>query len=255
MNVQERLEAALHHFETPAFIAADPISIPHRFTKKADIEIAGLFAATLAWGHRKMILRNADRLLAGMDNAPHDFILNHAESDLKRFLDFAHRTFGPTDLLYFIHFLRHHYQNSHTLETAFTAGELSYNDATIERALIQYREAFFVLPEAPARTGKHVPSPLRGSACKRLCMFLRWMVRPAAGGVDFGIWNIIQPAQLVCPLDVHSSRVARQLGLLKREATDWKAALELTTVLREMCPEDPVKYDLALFGMGVEGKL
>lgn len=238
-------------YNTPDFIPADPVSIPHRFSLKQDVEIAGLFAATLAWGHRTMILRKASRLLEGMDGAPYQFISQHQETDLRRFLSFVHRTFNPTDLLHFIYFLRHHYEEHDSLETAFTDGE-DYSDETVERALIQFHNAVFSFPEVPERTRKHVSTPARGSACKRLCMFLRWMVRNDDNGVDFGIWDTLKPHQLICPLDVHSSRVGRELGLLHRTATDWKAALELTSRLRGFDPVDPVKYDYALFGMGVE---
>ena len=247
-------------YETPAFIPPDPISIPHRFSKKQDIEIAGLFAATLAWGHRSIIIRNSARLMDWMDSSPHDFILHHQETDLKRFLHFAHRTFNATDALYFIHFLRHHYTHWESLQAAFFPeedfaqrrrdAEKTATGGVIELGLRLFHDYFFSLPDAPTRTRKHVPTPARNSACKRLCMYLRWMVRP--GPVDFGIWDRIAPADLICPLDTHVARVAFRLGLLTREKSDWRAAVELTTALRAFDPSDPARYDFALFSLGAD---
>ena len=188
-----------------------------------------------------------------MENAPYDFILNHEEEDLKRFLDFKHRTFNPTDALYFIHFLKHFYESSQTLEDAFIIG-VDRDAENVEDGLKNFHNLFFSLPEAPTRTRKHISTPSSKSACKRLNMFLRWMVRNDNGGVDFGIWERIKPSQLVCPCDVHVDRVARRLGLISRKQTDWQTALELTDNLKEFDPEDPVKYDFALFGLGVEEK-
>lgn len=247
-DLRALLDVRTHFYETPAFIPPDPISIPHRFSKKQDIEIAGLFAATLAWGHRSMIIRNSARLMDWMDNSPHDFILQHEEEDLKRFLAFAHRTFNATDALCFIHFLRHHYERHSSLEDAFFPTAASTK--SVEHALIHFHDNFFSVPDAPARTRKHVPTPARGSACKRLCMYLRWMVRP--GPVDFGIWRKVSPADLICPLDTHVARVAFRLGLLTREKSDWRAAVELTTALCALDSEDPVRYDFALFSLGAD---
>lgn len=244
------LQEKANLYNRPEFIADDPIAVPHAFTQKQDIEIAGLFAAVIAWGQRKTILQNAARLMAMMDNAPHDFIINHAPTDLERFLDFVHRTFQPTDLLYFIAFLQQYYRTHESLETAF-ARHLRPGDPTIEKALRGFHDDFFALPYAPERTRKHLATPQRGSTCKRLCMYLRWMVRRDNHGVDFGLWQHISPAQLVMPLDVHVERQARRLGLLERKQIDWKAALELTEALRALDPEDPVRFDFALFGMGV----
>ncbi len=232
------------------FIVHDPISIPHLFSKKQDIEIAGFFAAILAWGNRKSILKSCKRLLSLMDNAPYEFILNHQEKDLKGFLHFAHRTFNTTDVLYFILFFQNFYLQNESLEMAFSQFLLP-TDENVEKALIGFNQLFFSLPEAPIRTQKHIATPAKKSACKRLNMYLRWMVRHDKFGVDFGIWKKIKPSQLVCPLDVHSSRVARQLGLLERKQNDWAAALELTSKLKTFDKNDPVKYDFALFGMGV----
>lgn len=243
------LDAKVTQFNQPGFIENDPISIPHRFKKKQDIEIAALFAAILAWGQRKTIINKCSELLAMMDNDPHAFVLNHSEQDLKSLMHFKHRTFNATDTLYFIEFLKYQYTHSSSLEESF---KLEKSDVTIESALVNFHKRFFSLPEAPARTKKHISTPERGSTCKRLSMFLRWMVRDDKQGVDFGLWKSIQPAQLVCPCDLHVDRVARQLKLIKRKQTDWLTALELTDALRAFDPIDPVKYDFALFGLGIE---
>lgn len=233
------------------FIEEDPIAIPHQFSKQQDIEIMGFFAATFAWGQRVTILNKSRVLIKLMDGAPYDFIVNHKEADLKRFLKFRHRTFHPTDALYFIHFLQQHYQRHSTLEGAF-AQYLRPTDKHIGKALTGFHEYFFSLPDAPQRTRKHVATPVRKSTCKRLNMFLRWMVRQDEHGVDFGIWKSIKPHQLICPIDVHVNRVARDLGLISRKQTDWQCALELTETLKALDPNDPVKYDFALFGLGLE---
>lgn len=238
-------------YNQPRFIEDDPIRVPHRFSLKQDIEIAGFFAAILAWGRRSMIINNANRLMAWMDEAPYQFITQHEDTDLKRFLTFAHRTFNATDLLYFLHFLKHHYTTHASLETAFLPEE---NSPTIEVHLIHFHRCFFAI-EHPQRTLKHIATPLRNSACKRLCMYLRWLVRKDENGVDFGLWNSISPAQLICPLDVHVAGVAHRLGLLPNEKSNWKNALQLTDQLREMDPEDPVRYDFALFGLGAEERM
>jgi uncharacterized protein (TIGR02757 family) len=231
------------------FIEHDPICIPHRFTKKQDIEIAGLFASALAWGQRKIIINKCRTLMEIMDSSPHDFILNYTKADLKQAEAFKHRTFNGRDLVYFFELLRHHYQNHSSLEAAFIPKSFSGN---IEDALNYFRQYFFSLPH-PERTRKHVASPDRKSACKRLNMYLRWMVRKDNAGVDFGLWTKIKPGMLVCPLDVHVNRVARYLGLIERSQTDWQAAVELTSRLKEFDANDPVKYDFALFGLGEEG--
>lgn len=240
-------------YNTPAFIPHDPISIPHLFSKQQDIEIAGFWAAVLAWGQRKTIIRKCRELFELMDGAPHDFLLNHTEDELKPFLKFKHRTFNTTDTLYFIEFLSWYYRRHSSLETAFSQF-LKPGDEHIGPALSGFHEFFFHLPDAPERTRKHIATPVRKAACKRLVMFLRWMVRQDQEGVDFGIWNTITPSQLICPCDVHVDRVARRLGLIKRKQTDWQTALELTANLKRFDPQDPVKYDFALFGLGVEEK-
>jgi uncharacterized protein (TIGR02757 family) len=249
-EVKEFLDQKAAQFNQPGFIEHDPISIPHRFTKKQDIEIAGLFAAVLAWGQRITIINKCTELLERMDNDPHRFITGHSERDLKRLLSFKHRTFNTTDTLYFIEFLRYHYSRQRSLEDLFTVDS---NEPTIENGLVRFHHHFFSLPDAPARTRKHISTPARKSACKRLTMYLRWMVRNDDKGVDFGIWKKIKPSQLVCPCDVHVERVARKLKLIKRKQVDWQTALELTNNLRKLNPDDPVKYDFALFGLGLEG--
>lgn len=252
-DIKAILDAAVEQYNRPAFLHDDPIAVPHRFSKLQDIEIAGFWTAMIAWGQRKTINANAAKLMALMDNTPHDFILHHKEEDRKRFLDFKHRTFSATDTLWFLEFLQQFYQQHDSLEDAF-ARFLSPADEHTGKALTGFHELFFEMPDAPGRTRKHIATPLRGSACKRLNMFLRWMVRQDEHGVDFGLWRRIRPAQLLIPLDVHVDRVARTLGLLHRKNTDWQAVLELTAALRAFDPDDPVKYDFALFGMGVLGQ-
>lgn len=254
-KLKDFLNAKAAYYEQPAFIMDDPISVPHRYSKKQDIEIAGFFAAILAWGNRKSIINSCNKLLAWMDDAPYDFILNFEEEDLKPFMGFAHRTFNATDLFHFLNYLQYHYKKPGvvSLESAFTK-HFKHDDTNIEKALTGFHQSFFddkVFPDHPERTRKHIATPARKSACKRLNMFLRWMVRSNAKGVDFGIWKSINPAQLICPLDLHVSRVARHFQLLSRPANDWLAALELTASLKEMDGDDPVKYDYALFGLGV----
>lgn len=249
-QLKDFLEKKVEQYNAPAFIKDDPISIPHLFSKQQDIEIAGLFASIFAWGNRTIIIKKCKELLQRMDNAPYDFVQNHDDNDLKRLLGFKHRTFNDTDLLYFIHFLHYHYSANASLETAFTNG-MSIKDETTENALNYFFKYFFSLEDAPARTKKHIASPNKNSTCKRLNMFLRWMVRRDDKGVDFGIWKSISPAQLVCPIDVHVARVAYRFHLLSRNKIDWQAGVELTHYLRQLDSADPVKYDFALFGLGV----
>jgi len=247
------LEEKYLQYNRPDFIADDPISIPHRFTRRQDIEITGFFAAVLAWGQRKTIISKCSELVGLMEQAPYDFIRGHQQHDLKRFLQFKHRTFNPTDALYFIDFLHRHYARFDSLEDAFVTG-LRPDDQTVERGLTGFREYFFAPEYAPQRTRKHISSPAAGSACKRLNMFLRWMVRRDDKGVDFGLWTRIRPGQLVCPCDVHVERTGRRLGLITRKQMDWRTALQLTQNLRQFDPDDPVKYDFALFGLGIEDR-
>ncbi len=241
-------------YNQPDFIKDDPISIPHQYSKQQDIEISGFVAAVLAWGQRKTIINKCHEFFALMDHTPHDFILHHQEDDLKPFLNFKHRTFNATDALYFIEFFRWFYQHHTSLEEAFTAG-LRPEDEDMEQSLIHFQHLFFSLSDAPQRTRKHISTPERKSACKRLNMFLRWMVRQDGQGVDFGIWHNIRPNQLVCPCDLHVDRVARFLGLITRKQTDWLTAIELTNTLKQFDPKDPIKYDFALFGLGVVGEM
>jgi uncharacterized protein (TIGR02757 family) len=253
LDLKELLEDKYELYNTPLFIKDDPITIPHLFTKKQDIEIMGFWASILAWGQRITIINKCKELIALMDNAPYDFIKNHQEQNLKAFLNFKHRTFNATDTLYFLHFFRHFFSNHDSLEDAFTIG-MKESDETIETGLNNFQTLFCSLPSFERRTLKHISSPMSKSACKRLNMFLRWMVRKDSKGVDFGIWNKIKPSQLVCPCDVHVDRIGRKLGLIDRKQTDWQTAVELTNSLKKFDPQDPVKYDFALFGMGIEEK-
>ena len=249
-NLHSFLDDCYRKFNNQNFIENDPIGIPHRFSKRQDIEITAFWTAMLAWGQRKTIINSATHLFELMDNAPHDFIVNHLEKDRQRFLDFKHRTFQPTDTLYFLEYLQHFYQKNDSLEFAFSKF-ITPNTPSVSDALIGFHNAFFSLPVAPERTKKHIATPASKSTCKRLCMFLRWMVRHDEQGVDFGLWKNIKPAQLLMPLDVHVDRQARRLGLLTRPKTDWQAVLELTEALRLYDANDPVKYDFALFGLGI----
>lgn len=285
-ELKDFLDFKVTQYNRPAFIENDPVCIPHRFLIKQDIEIAAFFAAILAWGQRKTIINKCTDLLQRMDNAPYQFMLHHSDEDLKGLLGFKHRTFNDTDLLYFVAFFKEHYQRSNSLETAFIppafavngefreeylsdeplksdktyassacfANELYKPNFEIEQALNYFRTYFFSLDDFPRRTIKHVSSPAQKSTCKRLNMFLRWMVRKDNFGVDFGVWNVIKPSALICPCDVHVDRVARRLGLISRKQTDWRTAVELTAELRKFDAGDPVKYDFALFGLGVEEK-
>lgn len=252
-DIKSFLDTKVDQYNRPDFIKNDPVSIPHLFSKKQDIEIMGFWAATLAWGQRVTIINKCKELIALMDGAPYDFIINHQEPDLKKLLQFKHRTFNDIDTLYFIAFFRQHYEQFESLEDAFVPpGPLNGEQNTVESALDHFRSYFFSLEDAPHRTKKHVSSPSQKSTCKRLNMFLRWMVRKDNNCVDFGIWNRIKPADLIMPCDLHVDRVARRLGLITRKQTDWQAAVELTERLREFDPLDPVKYDFALFGLGIE---
>jgi uncharacterized protein (TIGR02757 family) len=253
INNLSSVRALLDHradlYNQPDFIAQDPIAIPRSYTALQDIEITGFWTATLSWGQRKTILNKTRELFALMDGAPHDFILNHREKDRKRFLKFCHRTFQATDTLYFLDFFQRYYCSHHSLEDAFLHNH--GNEFTMREALHNFHGFFFDHENAPLRTRKHVSDPHRDSACKRLNMFLRWMVRRDTKGVDFGLWTRIDPSALMIPLDVHVQRVATALGILSANAKGWKAVEELTAVLRTFDASDPVRYDFALFGMGV----
>lgn len=234
-------------YENPEFIQEDPIQIPHRFTQKTDIEISGFLTAVIAWGNRKSIINNASRLMRLMDDAPGDFVQHCSPSDLKVFDGFVHRTFNAVDIRYFVKALQNLYKVHGGLELQFKAQN---GKGDMQQRLHHFKKRFFELPHEK-RTEKHLPDPLKGSAAKRLNMFLRWMVRASTQGVDFGIWPSVSPAQLSCPLDVHTGNVARALGLLQRKSNDARALQELDTALRECDAQDPVKYDFALFGLGV----
>ncbi|MEO8414992.1 MAG: TIGR02757 family protein [Ginsengibacter sp.] len=249
------LDQKVIQFNNPSFIKDDPVSIPHLFSLKQDIEIAGFFAAIFSWGTRKTIINKCKSLLQLMDSAPYDFCINHTDEDLKRLERFCHRTFNDTDLLYFISFFKFHYSTHRSLEVAFFSNKsIKQFDNAVETSLNSFYNYFFSLEDVPARTRKHIASPARKSSCKRLNMYLRWMVRNDNKGVDFGIWNTISPAQLICPVDVHVVRVAKHFNLLRRKQVDWLAAIELTEALKKFDRDDPVKYDFALFGLGVLGQ-
>ncbi|MEM0940869.1 MAG: TIGR02757 family protein [Bacteroidota bacterium] len=247
------LDSKVQEYNHPEFIELDPILIPHGYIKKQDIEIAGFIAAVFAWGQRKTIINKSREFLGLMGNEPYRFVLECSENELRPFLDFKHRTFNGTDALYFLHFFKWFYKRNESLENAFIIG-MDAKTETIENGLINFFKLFFSLPDHMKRTYKHIPTPMRKSACKRLNMFLRWMVRDDNTGVDFGIWYNIHSSQLVCPCDLHVDRVARKLGLIKRKQRDWQTALELTTALKKLDRKDPVKYDFALFGLGIEEK-
>lgn len=248
-RLKNLLDEKVRLYNQPSFIDRDPISVPHSFSKRQDIEIAGLFAAILAWGNRTSIINNCKKLMGWMDYAPYDFIKNHKEMELNAFLQFAHRTFNATDLLYFIAFLKFHYSRYSSLEDAFVPAKILTGN-NVEQALIHFHQYFFSI-EHPERTRKHIATPERKSACKRINMYLRWMVRKDKNGVDFGIWKKMSPHQLVCPLDVHVARVAERLELLPDNKSNWQNALLLTEQLKQLNPTDPAVYDYALFGLGM----
>lgn len=284
-QLKDFLDDKVDLYNRPEFIENDPVCIPHQFKLKQDIEIMGFWASILAWGQRKTIINKCNELIRLMDGAPYDFIINHQEADLKRFLGFKHRTFNETDALYFIEFFKQHYKSHDSLESAFLSKRSPFRDEfleevslsaeptdtssapcyigelnkssdmpAVEYALNSFRTYFFSLPDFPARTKKHVSSPLQKSTCKRLNMFLRWMVRDDDHGVDFGLWKGIKPSELICPTDLHVERVARKLKLITRKQVDWQTSIELTANLQQFDPVDPVKYDFALFGLGIEEK-
>jgi uncharacterized protein (TIGR02757 family) len=244
--LKEFLDEKVIRYNHPRFLEEDPIQVPHRFSRKGDIEISAFLTATIAWGNRKSIVRSADRMLKLMDMAPYEFVMNHREADLRGLYKFVHRTFNGEDFTYFIRSLNYLYSEEGGLEGVLTRNT---GEKSTQRAISMLKKSFFTLPH-PQRTLKHISDPAKGSAAKRLNMFLRWMVRDNTTGVDFGLWPSISPAVLSCPLDVHSGNVARSLGLLKRRQNDARAVMELDKELRSLDPEDPVKYDFALFGLG-----
>lgn len=246
-ELKQFLDEKVILYNNPDFIETDPIQIPHLFTLKEDIEIAGFLAATIAWGNRKMIINNAKKMVDLMGNSPYDFVMSHNDTQLERLEKFVHRTFNGTDFICFIKSLQHIYMKHSGLEAVFAKNK---QNETMQKSISEFKKIFFEI-EHQNRTQKHISDPLNGSAAKRINMFLRWMVRKDNSGVDLGIWNTISPAQLSCPLDVHSGNVARKLGLLTRKQNDAKALTELDTQLRILDKNDPVKYDFALFGLGV----
>ncbi len=253
-EVVEILEEYVQLYNRPGFIEDDPIGIPHQYDSPANIEIAGWIAATFAWGLRKTIINKSRDFLMRMGDDPHDFIVNHQPKDRLAFSDFKHRTFQAIDAYAFLTFLQQHYRQHPSLETAFST-HMKPDDTDVKNALIGFRNYFSSIPGCPKRTLKHVSSPARNSSCKRLNMFLRWMVRKDDRGVDFGIWTKIRSSQLCIPLDLHVERVARELNILSRKSLDWKAVEEITVYLKQIDPKDPIKYDFALFGMSLNNKL
>ncbi|MDO7172821.1 TIGR02757 family protein [Mariniflexile sp. AS56] len=246
-DLKDFLDSKVLEYNNPTFIDSDPIQIPHQFSLKEDIEISGFLTATIAWGNRKSIINNANRLMEFLDNSPFDFVMHHTETDLEKLQPFVHRTFNSDDAIQFIKSLKHMYTAHNGLEATFAKHA---EKDSLQHAISKFKTTFFEV-EHLQRTQKHVSDPLKNSAAKRINMFLRWMVRNDKTGVDFGIWKSLSPAQLSCPLDVHSGNVARKLELLKRKQNDGKALYELDTALRTLDPSDPVKYDFALFGLGV----
>lgn len=242
-SYKEFLELKYHQYNHPGFIDNDPVSIPHRFKKKEDIEISGFLTATIAWGKRKTIINNALSLIQMMDDAPYDFIMYAEKKDFNRFSGFTHRTFNGIDCITFLKSLQHIYRDHGGIENCFKAED-------IKQGIIKFRNIFFSHPHA-LRAEKHLANPAANSSAKRINMFLRWMVRSNEGGIDFGIWKVFQPYQLYCPLDIHTGTVARKLTLLLRRQNDWKAVEELTKNLRILDPDDPVRFDIALFGLGI----
>jgi len=247
-QVKDLLDEKYFQFNNSDFIQTDPISIPHQFTKKEDIEIAALLVATIAWGQRISIINNGNKLMRLMNNNPHDFILNFSKKDALRFEEFVHRTFNTTDCVFFLNSLKNIYVNHNGLENAFSLN-FSNKEPDVKNAITNFR-TLFLKTDHHARSEKHISNPISKSSAKRLCMFLRWMVRKDKHGVDFGLWKSIKPSQLCLPLDLHTGNVSRKLGLLTRSQNDWQAVEEITSVLRKFDKNDPIKYDFSLFGLG-----
>ncbi|KDN56248.1 TIGR02757 family protein [Flavobacterium seoulense] len=246
-ELKDFLDQKVIQYNTLDFIESDPVQIPHLFTQKEDIEIAGFLSATIAWGNRKMIIKNSHRMMELMGNAPYDFVMSHSEDDLVRLETFVHRTFNGQDFVGFMKSLQNIYKNHNGLEAVFAKNQTA---DSMQKSISEFKQLFFEIPHL-SRTQKHISDPLNNSAAKRINMFLRWMCRQDNKGVDLGIWKTISPALLSCPLDLHSGNVARKLGLLNRKQNDGKALLELDSKLREFDATDPVKYDFALFGLGI----
>lgn len=247
-EIKELLDEKYFQFNNTSFIETDPISIPHQFSKKEDIEIASLLVATIAWGQRTSIINNGNKLMRLMNDEPHDFILNFTKKDAARFEGFVHRTFNSTDCVFFLNSLKHIFTKHGGLEAAFST-DFSSKETDVKNAITNFR-ALFLNTEHQSRSEKHISNPSAKSSAKRLCMFLRWMVRKDKHGVDFGIWKSIKSSQLCLPLDLHTGNVSRKLGLLNRTQNDWQAVEEITSVLRTFDKNDPIKYDFSLFGLG-----
>lgn len=247
-EIKELLDEKYFQFNNTSFIETDPISIPHKFSKKEDIEIASLLVATIAWGQRTSIINNGNKLMRLMNDEPRDFILNFTKKDAARFEGFVHRTFNSTDCVFFLNSLKHIYTKHGGLEAAFST-DFSSKETDVKNAITNFR-ALFLNTEHQSRSEKHISNPSAKSSAKRLCMFLRWMVRKDKHGVDFGIWKSIKSSQLCLPLDLHTGNVSRKLGLLNRTQNDWQAVEEITSVLRTFDKNDPIKYDFSLFGLG-----
>jgi len=245
-ELKEFLDFKADQYNNPDFIDSDPIQIPHRYKVKEDIEISGFLAATIAWGNRKMIINSATKMIDVMGNNPYDFVMSASQSQIDQIDSIVHRTFNSEDFRYFIKSLRNIYEHHGGLEHVFSANK----SVNLQNRISEFKSVFFELNH-PQRTTKHISDPLKGSSSKRINMFLRWVSRKDSKGVDFGIWNSISPAELSCPLDVHSGNVARSLGILNRKQNDQKALQELDAALRRFDANDPVKYDFALFGLGV----
>ncbi|MCI9844989.1 TIGR02757 family protein [Flavobacterium pectinovorum] len=246
-ELKEFLDEKVNQYNNFDFIESDPVQIPHLFSLKEDIEIAGFLSASIAWGNRKMIIKNSHQMMNLMGNTPYDFIMSHSDSDLERLENFVHRTFNGKDFAGFVKGLQHIYKNHNGLESVFAKYQ---ENNSMQKSIHEFKKIFFEIDHLP-RTQKHISDPMNGSAAKRINMMLRWFCRQDTKGVDLGIWKNISPAALSCPLDVHSGNVARKLGLLSRKQNDEKALAELDLKLRELDPADPVKYDFALFGLGV----
>ena len=241
------LDCKVLQYNNPTFIGSDPIQIPHRYSLKEDIEISSFLTATIAWGNRKMIIKNANKMMELLGNSPYDFVMNHKTSDLDKFDGFVHRTFNSEDFKYFIKSLKNIYLNHEGIESVF---QKHVDETSVQPAIHKFKTIFFSINHH-TRTQKHVGDPMKGSAAKRINMMLRWLIRDDNAGVDFGIWKTISPSILSCPLDVHSGNIARKLGMLTRKQNDAKGLFELDNNLRKLDPKDPVKYDFALFGLGV----
>ena len=247
-EIKDLLDEKYFQFNNTSFIETDPISIPHQFSKKEDIEIAGFLIATIAWGQRISIINNGNKLMRLMNHEPYEFIMNFSKKDALRFENFVHRTFNPTDCIFFLNSLKNIYTKHKGLEYAFSVN-ISEDENNIKNAITNFRKLFLSIPHQ-SRSDKHISNPSAKSSAKRLCMYLRWMVRKDKHGVDFGIWQSIKPSQLCLPLDIHTGNVSRKLGLLTRTQNDWQAVEEITSVLREFDKKDPIKYDFSLFGLG-----